>query len=91
MHSFCHPGGCCLCRLECSSCGHLGFRQDAFNRHGFKDSGSLGLCSCQHKPHISTRGLRLLLGVGCISADYLPSTIVASDNIASTPGATVSA
>jgi hypothetical protein len=71
---------------------HLGFRHDAFNRHGFRDRGLLDLCIWHHKAYdVSTWGLRLIHEVDSITAVYIPSTTVASGSVDSAPGTTISA
>jgi hypothetical protein len=58
--------------------------------YGFRDHGPFDLCFCQYKTcDISTRGLRLP-GANDVVKVYIPSTMVASGGVASTPGATVS-
>jgi hypothetical protein len=65
---------------------HFGFRHEASNWHDFRDCGSLDLCSCQHSAHnVSIWGLRLLHGVDGITEVYVPSTMVASGDVASAP------
>jgi hypothetical protein len=50
------------------------------------------LCFCHHKARdVSTWGLRLLHGADGITAVYVPSTMVVSRGVASTPCVTVSA
>jgi hypothetical protein len=87
-----HHGGSStgyLCRLGGCSGGSLTLRHQAFNGHRLGDGASLGFGPCQQKTFglVSQGGYDYSLRVTA----YSPSTTLASGNVASTAGASVSA
>jgi hypothetical protein len=91
MHLFRGLGGYWdLCLSSCFP-QHSVFWCSASNWYSFGNHGPFDLCFCHHKIYdVSTQGLQLPEVSGIVEL-YIPSTMVASGNVASAPDAMVSA